>query len=106
MVMYKKKYEFTRKKEPISLADGLKGIFSQYKLEEKLDIVEVRNMWSEIMGNAIGKQTSSMNLHNGILQIKINSSVLRQELNFAKQKIKIHMNKALEKDVIKDVVIY
>jgi len=104
--MYKKKSKFTRRNEPISLKEGLQGVFSEYRIEEKLDIVEIRNRWTSIMGAAISKKTSSITLNNGILRIKLNSSVLLQELSFAKQKIKSHMNTALGKDVIKEVVLY
>ena len=104
--MYKKKSKFTRRNEPISLAEGLKGVFSEYRIEEKLDIVEIRNRWNEIMGGAISNKTSSINLNNGILRIKISSSVLLQELSFAKDKIKSHMNAALKKDIIKEVILY
>jgi hypothetical protein len=104
--MFKKKSKFTRRSEPISLGDGLKGVFSEYKIEEKLSLVEVRNRWSEIMGGAIANKTSSINLHNGVLSISITSSVLKQELSFAKDKIKTHMNLALKKEIIKDVIIY
>ena len=58
------------------------------------------------MGNAISKKTSSINLFNGVLTINITSSVLKQELNFAKDKIKSHMNAALKRDVIKEVILY
>ena len=104
--MYKKRSEFTRRKEPISLGEGLKGVFSEYRLEEKLDIVEIRNRWNEIMGGAISNKTSSINLNNGILRIYITSSVLKQELTFAKDKIKSHLNSALKKDIIKEVILY
>lgn len=104
--MYKKKSKFTRRGEPISLGESLKGVFSEYKLEDKLDIVEIRNRWSEIMGGAISNKTSSIHLNNGVLRIKINSSVLLQELSFGKDKIKSHMNLALNKEVIKEVVLY
>jgi len=104
--MYKKKSKFTRRSEPISLGDGLKGVLSEYKIEEKLDVVDIKNRWSEIMGGAIANKTSSINLNNGILRIKLNSSVLLQELSFAKDKIKTHMNEALKKDVIKEVILY
>ncbi|MCK5906847.1 MAG: DUF721 domain-containing protein [Flavobacteriales bacterium] len=104
--MYKKKYKFTRRNEPISLSEGLKGVFSEYRIEEKLDIVEIRNRWNEIMGGAISNKTSSINLNNGILRIKITSSVLLQELSFAKDKIKSHMNAALKKEIIKEVILY
>jgi len=104
--MYKKKSRFTRRNEPISLADGLRDVFAEYRMEEKLDIVEIRERWSEIMGGAISNKTASMNLNNGILTIKITSSVLLQELSFAKDKIKSHLNEALKKDIIKDVILY
>lgn len=104
--MFKKKSKFTRRNEPISLGEGLKGVFSEYKIEEQLDLAEVRDRWEEIMGGAISNKTSSISLRQGILRVKITSSVLLQELNFGKDKIRSHMNTALKKDVIKEVVLY
>ena len=104
--MYKKKSKFARRNEPISLSEGLKGVFSEYRIEEKLDVVDIRNRWSEIMGGAISNKTASIGLNNGILRVKITSSVLLQELSFGKDKIKSHMNKALNKDIIKEVILY
>ncbi|MEN8139262.1 MAG: DUF721 domain-containing protein [Bacteroidota bacterium] len=105
--MYKKsKYNFGyRKKDPISLKDGLKNIYSEYKMEEKLDIVEIRNKWEEIMGKAISNKTTSIELYRGTLRISLNSSVLKQELIFAKDKIRTHLNEAIGKEAIKEVIL-
>ena len=105
--MYKKKKNIFdhRRSEPISLKDGLKNIYSEYKLEENLDLVEIRNKWNEMMGQAIANKTNSINLYNGVLRIALNSSVQKQELSFAKDKIKNHLNEALGKNIIKEVVL-
>ncbi|MCK5781485.1 MAG: DUF721 domain-containing protein [Flavobacteriales bacterium] len=104
--MYKKKSVFGyRRNEPISLKDGLKNIYSEYKLEDNLDLVEITNKWEEIMGKAISNKTTSIQMYNGTLRISLNSSVLKQELNYAKDKIRTHLNEALGKEVIKDVIL-
>jgi len=95
----------SRRRDPIKLGDGMKNIFSDYNIEEKLDIVEIRNKWEEIMGKAISNKTSSIELFKGTLRIRLNSSVLKQELIFAKDKIKTHLNEAIGKEVIKEVIL-
>ncbi len=57
------------------------------------------------MGKAISKKTASIQLFKGTLRISLTSSVLKQELIFAKDKIRIHLNDALGKEVIKEVIL-
>lgn len=104
--MGKTKYRFnSRSGEPIKLADGMRNVFSQYKIQEKLTIIDVRLKWLEKMGEAINKKTSYIELHRGTLRIKLNSSVLKNELSFKKNEIKILLNEAIGEDVITSVIL-
>ena len=99
-----KKYTLLgRRRDAIKLGDALKDVYAEYNLEDKLENIEIKNIWDEMMGKAISNSTSNISLHNGILYIKLNNSVLRQELTYAKEKIKSHINSSLNKDLVKDV---
>lgn len=101
----RKSYRF-RDREPIKLSDGLSSLFSEYRMVEKLDIAEIKNKWQEIMGSAISNKTKSIDLYNGVLRINLDSPILKQELGFAKDKIRDHLNNALGKNIINSVVLY
>ncbi|MCK5824718.1 MAG: DUF721 domain-containing protein [Ichthyobacteriaceae bacterium] len=102
---FKKKYTSDRIKNVSNLKDSLSNFYSEYKFGDKLIAFELREKWFELMGHAINRQTSSLTINNGILYIKITSPVIKNELSFAKENVKTHLNRALKKDIIKEVVI-
>lgn len=75
------------------------------KLEKGLDSVNVANAWRELMGNGVQNYTNSIKLHNGTLYVSLTSSVLREELNYGKDKIIAMINEELGKEVVKKVVL-
>jgi hypothetical protein len=75
------------------------------KLEKGLDSVNVANAWRELMGNGVNNYTSSIKLHKGTLYVALNSSVLREELAYGKDKIIAMINEELGKEVIKKVIL-
>ena len=75
------------------------------KLEKGLDSVNVANAWRELMGNGVNNYTTSIKLHKGTLYVALNSSVLREELAYGKDKIIAMINEELGKEVIKKVIL-
>jgi hypothetical protein len=57
------------------------------------------------MGNNVNSYTNEIVLKKNTLYVNLNSSVLRQELSFGKQKIIDLLNKELGKTVIKKIVL-
>ena len=80
-------------------------IDSSNKLNSGLNNIKVQNLWREVMGNNVNSYTNEIVLKKNTLYINLNSSVLRQELSFGKQKIVDLLNKELGKTVIKKIVL-
>ena len=57
------------------------------------------------MGKNVNSYTNEIVLKKNTLYVNLNSSVLRQELSFGKQKIIDLLNKELGKTVIKKIVL-
>lgn len=93
-----------RRKNEISLGDGLKAFLKESGLEDKLVKTELLVNWDTVMGPAVANKTSDIQFRRGILYIQLQSSVLRQELQLHKSKIIQAMNESVNKmDLVKDV---
>ena len=92
--------------ESKSLKNVLGNIIdSSNKLNSGLNNIKVQNLWREVMGKNVNSYTNEIVLKKNTLYVNLNSSVLRQELSFGKQKIIDLLNKELGKTVIKKIVL-
>lgn len=94
-----------RKTNEQSISEVIKQIFANPKISNKLDEVQLVNIWEELMGKTIARHTEKITLKNGKLTLKLDSAVLKEELSYSKQKVKEVLNEALGKESIKEVVI-
>ncbi len=94
-----------RHNEHQRLNEVLKDFVAHNKLEKGIHQIEVENVWNSTMGPAINKYTNGLKLQNGTLFVKLNSSVLREELSYGVSKIKDNLNEALKKNLIEKVVL-
>ncbi len=61
------------------------------------------NMWNEIVGDKVAKNTEPDKVEHGIITVKVSSSTWRQELYFQKKEIILKINKTIGKNVIRDI---
>ena len=94
-----------RKNDHQSISEVLKEFVIENRLEKGLDKVEVRNVWTQVMGPAIHKYTQNIRLDREVLYVQLASSVLREELSYGKAKIIDNLNEALGKELIKKLVL-
>jgi Dna[CI] antecedent, DciA len=94
-----------RKSNEETLKQVIEQLLDTYKLREKLNHVRLLRSWETIMGEAIAKRTEKIYLKDDVLTIHLTSAPLKEELHYGREKIKALLNKELEGDFIKDVVI-
>lgn len=94
-----------RNNDNIPLSEALKNFVSENKLQKGLDKVNARDVWTQQMGPAIEKYTTSLKLEKDTLYVQLSSSVLREELSYGKEKIVRNLNEALGKELIKKLVL-
>ncbi len=88
-----------------TISDILKEIILTNKLQPGIDQIEVKEAWKSLMGNGVNSYTQNVLLKNSILYVELTSSVLREELNYGKDKIIKMINEELRREVVKDVVL-
>ena len=80
-------------------------LLKAYRLQGKMDEMTLRTAWEKLMGTAIANRTTKIYLSKNTLFVNINSAALKQELNYSRGKIMELVNKELEREIVKEVVI-
>jgi predicted nucleic acid-binding Zn ribbon protein len=93
------------KKNDLTLEEAIKLYLDHYRLSGKLTEADLQQSWKAIMGNSIARHTSQIYLKKKVLIIHLDSSVLRNELSYAKEKIVSKVNEYFKKEVVKEVLL-
>lgn len=90
--------------DDFSISDVMKEFMKKNKLEAGLDVINVKETWFKMMGPAFKNYTGEIELKRQTLYVQLNSSVVKQELEYGKSKIIQMLNEELGKELIKEIV--
>lgn len=89
----------------LTLKDVLQDMIHEMRIGNKMDEMKVRKHWHELMGSYITNHTTRIFYKQGKLFVYLESSVLKQELFMAREKIITSMNQRLEENLIRELII-
>jgi len=95
--------EFSKENKTLPIGDIIDKLMKIYGLDEKMKHIEVLNKWEEMMGRAVAYRTEDLKIKNRVLCIKLNSSVMREELAHGKEIIVQRVNEFAKESIIDDV---
>ncbi|MCP2042946.1 DUF721 domain-containing protein [Pontibacter sp. HSC-36F09] len=102
---YKKKEEIAKRKADVqTIGDSIKGLLKAYRLQGKLNEVDLVQRWEEIMGKPIAMKTKELYFRDQKLFVRLTSAPLKHELNMSKSKVVELLNRAMGDEVVKEVV--
>ncbi|CAM1363118.1 conserved hypothetical protein [Tenacibaculum sediminilitoris] len=95
-----------RENDSFSLKD-LMGSFIQEnnKLKKGFQKIHIDEAWGKLMGAGVASYTSEVKLQNGTLIVRLSSSVLREELNYGKDKIIRMINEEIGEELVKKLML-
>ena len=96
-----KKFRF---KESHSVRSIIQKISYNKLLSGGLRKVFLNKVWSNVIGKNVSQYTENIYIKDNTLFLKINSSVLKQELSYGKEKIIENFNKEVGSNEIKKIV--
>ena len=96
-----KKFRF---KESHSVRSIIQKISYNKLLSGGLSKVFLKKVWSNVIGENVSQYTENIYIKDNTLFLKINSSVLKQELSYGKDKIIENFNKEVGSNEIKKIV--
>ena len=88
-----------------TLGQVIKKLIKNKKLSKRLDALKVLDVWNNIIGKDLEKYIKSTKLVDDKLYVKLRSSIVRNEMYYKKTQLIERINKKLNKDVIKDIIL-
>tara|TARA_B100000886_G_scaffold338584_1_gene301775 strand:+ start:14982 stop:15257 length:276 start_codon:yes stop_codon:yes gene_type:complete len=82
---------------------ALKSLIEKAGFKKQLEQQKVLEMWGQIVGDAIAKNTEAVSVSQGTLVIKAKSAAWRQELQLQKREILESINTGSASKLIKDI---
>ena len=86
------------------LKEAIEQLLNVYKLRRKFDETSLIAAWPELMGKAVANRTSQLYIRERKLFIKVESSVLKNELVMIRSEIVKRMNERAGSAVLDEIV--
>ena len=91
-------------KERLQKIDEILADFGNSKaLQKGFKKLEVAAVWKQVMGANVAALTEQVSLQGDVLRVKLQSSLLREELRFGTTKIVREMNATLGAVVVREI---
>ena len=94
-----------RRENTRPIGEVLSEYIEAFRLKGKLAEVTLLNSWADIVGDNIASKTKDLNISNRVLYVKIQSSILRQELMMIRSEIVKRLNEKAGSEVIREIVL-
>ena len=88
------------------IREVIKELLKNYDITSKFNEAHIITSWDKLMGPSVTKYTVKIEIEKRILFVKLSNAALKQELSYARQKIKKMLNDEVGEEVLVDVKIY
>ncbi len=86
------------------LEELIREVLRRHRLDGKITETRIMAAWEKVMGTHIVRYTDNVSVRQGKLTVWLRSSVLRNELEYAREKIIQKINEELGEQIVRDVV--
>lgn len=87
------------------LGDLIKTFYHENNRDNALKEQAILDSWKDAVGDFIAAHTMKTSITNGVLYVKVDADSLRNELVFSKSTIIEKLNKYVDGEILKDIVI-
>jgi len=88
-----------------TLGEVVRELIGHLHLEDKLKEVQMVASWESVVGQMIASHTTNLRIHKRVLYVEVDSAALRNELMYAREKIRKALNKKAKDNLIDEVVV-
>ncbi|MES2616547.1 MAG: DUF721 domain-containing protein [Bacteroidota bacterium] len=88
-----------------TIAEALQSLLGDKRMIKGLTESTIKDKWEEMMGKVIAKHTTGMYIKDKTLIVYFNSSIIKNEFTYNKEKAIQIINEALAYDAINDLII-
>lgn len=94
-----------RKKNTQKIDDVIKEYLKALKIDDKLKEVNLIKSWDDVVGKTIARSTQNIYIKNRKLFVKLNSSVIRNELFMLRDGLKKTLNDRAGEELIDEIIL-
>lgn len=94
-----------RKSNQQQIGTVIKKLLKNQQLEGRLQELDLLDKSKEILGEKLMKFVKEISIRDGILNIKVSSAVVRNELSYQKSKIIEKMNNQAGNEIVKEIIL-
>lgn len=95
--------ENRRFEKELDLDEIIDKLMRSWGFENKKTELDVIDAWEELMGKGVANRTTKIAIYNKVLHLKLNSAVMRDELQYGRSVIIQRINDFAGKEVITDI---
>lgn len=88
-----------------TLGEVLTQLIDRYGWGDQLYEAKLASSWDNVTGPLIARHTKEIRYRKGVMMVKVDNAALKQELIYQRQRLKEELNKALKKEIVKDIII-
>ena len=94
-----------KRQDPENLGDVLQQYLVAIGADKHIKEVRVTQEWDKIVGPMIARNTSDINLKEGVLTVKFRSPLIRNEISMRRTSLQKIINDAIGEEVVQSIVI-
>jgi predicted nucleic acid-binding Zn ribbon protein len=92
------------KREILSLKDILNDSLHDLNIDSKIKESRIIESWSAVVGPLIAAHTTEIKIYRKVLYIKLDTPILKNELQFMRQNLMTRLNEVAGGETIYDII--
>lgn len=76
-----------------------------YGYQDQLDEIKITEVYENVVGKMFSKHTQQLSYKDRVLTVKLDSAVLKQEMSYAKEAIRVKINQEMGRNLLDKIVI-
>ena len=93
-----------RKANDKSIKEALEQMLKVYKIKRRFDETAIVAHWADFVGKAVANRTKELYIHDKKLFVRIESSVIKNELHLMRSQIIAKINAEAADELITDLI--
>ena len=94
-----------KRKDPENLGNVLQQYLVAIGADKHIKEVRVTQEWDRIVGPMIARNTSDINLKEGVLTVKFRSAIVRNEISMRRTSLQKLINDAIGEEVVTNIIV-
>ena len=93
-----------RKANDKTLKEAIEQMLQVYKIKRRYDETGIKNSWPQLVGKSVANRTREIYIHDKKLFLRIESSVIKNELIMMRTQIIDKINKEADSILIEEII--